>query len=153
MMDPRMRQIETWLYAYPSWKRRVKSLQAQLNDYPSVGWFSTVPSFPQGETSDPTYDAVERRWILEEEHIRPLVFWIGLIDNALAVLTDEEMTLVRLKYFEQKNNTIVWEEMYISRRAFFRLRMAVLQRLFEALGGEVALIWKTTAQEMSPASR
>lgn len=136
MTDPRMQQIETWLYAYPSWKRRVQSLCAQLNDYPRMRFaYRTVPSFSQGVVSDPTYDATEKRLIIEEQQVRPLVFYIELLENALSVLTEEEMSLVRLKYFEQKNNTIAWETMYLSRRAFFRLRVVVLHKLFEALGG------------------
>lgn len=154
MTDSRMQQIERWLYVYPSWKRRVQSLRAQLNDYPRLrSAFRAIPSFPQGDVSDPTFDATEKRFIIEEQQIQPLLFYIELIENALSILTEEEMALVRLKYFEQKNNTIAWETMYLSRRAFFRLRVVVLHKLFEALGGEFAIIWEERDSQTRTASR
>lgn len=78
---------------------------------------------------------------IEQQKIRPLEFKIRLLENALSVLTEEEMALVRIKYFEQKINAIAWETLFISRRAFFRKRVTVLVKLYEALGGDGALIW------------
>lgn len=103
--------------------------------------FVAVASFPKGKQSDSTYDAVERRMEIEQQKIRPLEFKIRLLENALSVLTEEEMALVRIKYFEQKINAIAWETLFISRRAFFRKRVTVLVKLYEALGGDGALIW------------
>lgn len=120
MMSIRMRQIEAWLYAYPIWQRQVTSLREQLDDYPRVHYeFVAVASFPKNWDSNPTYDAVEKRMTLEEERIRPLQFKIHLVENALGVLTEEEMALIRLKYFEKKLNSIVWETLFVSRRASF----------------------------------
>jgi|GEM_PF-3612693 len=154
MTDPRLHQIETWLYAYPAWQRRLKSLRTQLDNYPRLRCaFRPAPSFVKGEVSDPTYDAVEKRMVIEEQQIRPLEFRIRLLENALSVLTGEEMAFVKLKYFEQKNNTIAWELLFLSRRTFFRQRVAVLGRLFEALGGEFALIWEEGDSHTRTASR
>lgn len=147
MMHTRVRQIEAWLYAYPMWQRQVQNLRAQLDDYPRLHYeFVAVASFPKNWDSDPTYDAVEKRMTLEEEHIRPLEFKIHLLENALSALTEEEMALIRLKYFEKKINTIAWETLFLSRRAFFRKRVTVLEKLYQALGGDYALIWNETGR-------
>lgn len=142
MMHSRERQIEEWLYAYPMWQRQVQSLRVQLDDYPRLHYqFVAVASFPKNWDSDPTYDAVENRMYIGEERIRPLEFKIHLLENALGALTEEEMALIRLKYFEKKINSIAWESLFLSRRAFFRKRVVVLKKLYEALGGDYALIW------------
>ncbi|WDL96741.1 hypothetical protein [Alicyclobacillus sp. ALC3] len=143
MINTQMRETEAWLYAYPTWQRKLKNLRVQLNDYPRMGYeFVAVASFAKGRESDPTYEAVERRMEIEEQKIRPLEFKVQLLENALSVLTEEEMDLVRLKYFEQKNNAITWEALYLSRRAFFRKRVSILEKLYEALGGDGAIIWR-----------
>jgi len=142
MMNTRMQQIESWLYAYPMWQRQLKSLHAQLDDYPRLNCnYLAVASFAKGKDSDPTYDAVEKRMAIKEQQIQPLEFKVRLLENALSVLTEEEMALIRLKYVEQKNNTMAWETLFLSRRAFFRKRVIVLRKLYQALGGDYALIW------------
>ena len=146
MINAQMREIEAWLYAYPMWQRKLKNLRVQLGDYPRMRYeFVAVASFAKGKESDPTYDAVEKRVEIEEQKIRPLEFKVQLLENALSVLTEEEMDLVRLKYFEQKNNAITWETLYLSRRAFFRKRVSILEKLYEALGGDGAILWKDQA--------
>ncbi|QSO53146.1 hypothetical protein [Alicyclobacillus sp. ALC3] len=147
MMKVQMQEIETWLYAYPMWQRKLSSLRVQLKDYPHMRYeFVAVASFAKGKQSDTTYDAVERRMEIEEEKIQPLEFKIRLLENALSVLTEEEMAFVRLKYFEKKNNAIAWETLFLSRRAFFRKRVTVLEKVYEALGGDGAPIWDTGTQ-------
>lgn len=142
MMTAEMREIESWLYSYPMWQRKLKNLRAQLNNYPRMRYeFVAVASFPKGKQTDTTYDAVERRMEIEERKIQPLEFKVRLLENALSVLTEEEMALVRIKYFEQKINAIAWETLFLSRRAFFRKRVTVLEKLYEALGGDGAPIW------------
>ena len=148
MKDAHGCQIETWLYAYPVWKRRLQNLHAQLDGFPGGGRrFLAVPSFAHGSVRDTTYEAVEKRMELEEKQLHPLEFKVKLLETALLALTEEEMTLVKLKYFAQKNNTLIWETLFVSRRAFFRKRAHVLNKLFEALGGEGALIWSEDSVE------
>ena len=145
MMDRHIRQIEGWLYAYPVWQKKLQSLRAQLDDHTyTQKRFVAVASFSKGTVGDPTQSAAVKRVTLQKEQIWPLEFRIRLLENALLVLTEEESALVRMRYFERQNNAVTWEALFLSRRAFFRRRVAVLEKLYEALGGDDAIIWEDT---------
>lgn len=142
MRDVATHQVEAWLYAYPVWQRQLQNLHTQLEELPDGGRrFRPVPSFGKGTVKDVTYERVAKRLEFEETYIHPLEVRIQILENALLALTSEELRLVNCKYFERMNNALIWESLFISRRAFFRKRAHVLRKLFEALGGEGAPIW------------
>lgn len=142
MRDRMTQQVEAWLYAYPVWQRQLQNLHTQLEDLPDGGrQFRTVPTFGKGTVHDVTYERVAKRLAFEETYIRPLEVRMQMLETALLALTSEELKLVKGKYFERVNNALIWESLFISRRAFFRKRAHILRKLFEALGGEGAPIW------------
>ena len=148
MRDVPTHQVEAWLYAYPVWQRQLQNLHTQLEEFPDGGRrFRTVPSFGKGTVKDVTYERVAKRLEFEEMYIHPLEVHIQILENALLALTSEELRLVKCKYFERMNNALIWESLFISRRAFYRKRAHVLRKLFEALGGEGAPIWSQEWEE------
>lgn len=136
------RMIESWLGKYQLWQVKIQNLTAQLQDLPRVTQkFQEVVSFGGGFITDSTFQIVERRLRVSEVELAKLKLRVCMLEMALNALTDEEREIVELKYFRGFSNQAVWEGLALSRRVFYRRRSSIIEKVYEALGGNSSPIW------------
>ncbi|MGG1600564.1 hypothetical protein [Paenibacillus naphthalenovorans] len=133
-------RVERFLYNIPRWKVRIKTLQLQVNELPSVTQqFKLVPSFGSGNISDSTAQTAERR-IAAALELATLQRNIAVAEEVLQGLTDEQREIVELKYFKRFTNTATWMSLNLSRSEFYRKRNLLVDNVYELLGGEFSTI-------------
>jgi len=76
---------------------------------------------------------------------------VKLIDIACSGLRAEEKEFVRLKYFEEVLNPSIMAELNWSPRTFYRRRIEVLNKIYNALGREDAYYWFEGVEDESAA--
>lgn len=137
----KFRIIESWLGKYQLWLIRIENLNAQLHELPQITQKFDVVGGNGGFVSDSTYKTVERRLQISEVELAKLRLRVQLLQSALRALTEEEREIVELKYFRGFSNEAVWEGLALSRRGYYRRRLNIIQKVYEALGGGASPIW------------
>jgi hypothetical protein len=135
-------KVERWLTKYPSWKTRIETLKAQLEHIPGLAQrLDLVPIYGKGQPNESIPNEIIRRFQIREKELPRLELRVKLIDIACSRLRAEEKELVRLKYFEEVLNPSIMAELNWSPRTFYRRRIEVLDKIYDALGREDAHWW------------
>lgn len=133
--------IESWLRLYMSWKSKIELLQSQLDHIPSLAQhMDLVAIYGKGGHSESVVKEAIRRVQISDE-LPILKMKVQLLSIALSALTKEESNFVEMKYFDRESNNLVMDQMHLSRGAFFRMRKAVLEKMYSLLGGSTSLLW------------
>jgi len=132
-IDPTLKAgIESDLRRYKRWKARLKEIDNLLSDISISSGTSDQPSGGSG-ISDPTFRTTVNRSRLWQERAY-LQRRISRVENALEAMNDEQKTLVRLWYFEEKDRRYIEAEMGIEKSTFYRIRDKALERYGEVAG-------------------
>lgn len=135
-------KVEWWLESYTRWKTRIETLKVQLERIPGLTQrFDLVPIYGKGQSNEAIPNEVIRRLEAKEKEIPLLELRVQLIDIALSSLKPEEQEFVRLKYVEELPNPSIMAQINWSSRTFYRRRKEILDKVYDALGGEDANIW------------
>jgi len=133
--------IESWLRSYKPWQSKIELLQSQLNHIPGLAQhMDLVAIYGKGSHSESLVQEVIRRVQISDE-LPILRMKLQLLSIALTALLKNESDFVEMRYFDRVSNNLVMDQMHLSRGAFFRLRKAVLGKVYSLLGGSTSLMW------------
>lgn len=132
------RKVEWLLYDYKTLDSAIESLEAELEEIlPPLS--ASVVTVGGGRAKSPLDTSRTERWgIMRAES--PRAVKIGRLlkrkrreQKALRavrkILTPEQLTLVRLKYDEEKSNREAIKAMGLKNRTYYRLKKAVIEKV------------------------
>lgn len=129
-------KCERALYRYPLRKARL----AELTE-PYVDIIRGTSSSDTGPVSAPAGDPTGSRGVAlaalddrNELERRSLARSIRQVDDVIATLTDDQRTIVELKYWRGWDIEAVRRELHISRATYHRYRTEIVLRVAERLG-------------------
>lgn len=136
------KHTERLLYDYKTYDSAICNLEAELEEIlPNVS--TSVVKLGEGSTASPFYSQTEdwavkrlegprakriRRLLSEKKRLRKA------IKEARQQLTDEENTLVWMRYDLEKPHQEIWEAMHMSRANYFRFKDEVIGKIARYLG-------------------
>ena len=136
------RQAERLLYDYKTYDLAIKNLEAELESIlPPVS--TSLLKLGEG-SSDAPFRSLTEEWAIKRvespraKRILKLLTekkrWRQGIKEVRQQLTDEENTLVWMRYDLEKLHQEIWEAMHISRANYFRFKDEVIGKIARYLG-------------------
>jgi len=141
------RKTERLLYDSKTLDQAIANISAEIEArraelMPQEG--NSVVKTGGGSTRDPFKESQPEQYSIkleEDRELQRLMSQLRLhkqrreaIREAKRYLTDEENTLIRLKYDLEKSNREVWETMCLSRRSYFYMKHRVVEKVARWLG-------------------
>ncbi len=137
------RKMEMLLYDYKTYDSAIRNLEAELEEILPKVSTSVVKLGEAGSTASPFYSQTED-WAIKRiespraKRILKLLAekkrWRQGIKEVRQQLTDEENTLVWMRYDLEKPHQEIWEAMHMSRSTYFEFKNKLIKKIARYLG-------------------
>lgn len=119
--------VERKLYDYPANKQIVRDYEAQREAI--LHRTKDNNGQPRGSGIGRPTETTAIQLALLEQRVKCEAFWIRAIEDTLELLSDEDKTLVQLKYFEgYLTNEGIMLRMGMSKKRFYRMRDEIITK-------------------------
>ena len=133
--------VEGWLRSYVSWQSRIELLESQRSHIPELTQhFEQLTKYGHSKPSESVLQEVIHRLQISDE-LPILKLRVHLLGIALTALIKEEREFVEAKYFNRVSNPLIMDRLHLSRSGLFRMRKAVLEKVYRLFGGSTSLMW------------
>jgi len=137
------RKTERLLYDYKTYDSAIRNLEAELEEILPKVSTSVVKLGEAGSTASPFYSQTED-WAIKRiespraKRIRRLLSEKKRLSKAIKEvreqLTDEENTLVRMRYDLEEPHLEIWESLHMSRSNYFEFKNKLIEKISRYLG-------------------
>jgi RinA family phage transcriptional activator len=119
--------VERKLYDYPANKQIIADYEAQREAI--LHRTKDNDGQPRGSGIGKPTETTAIQLALLEQRVKCEAFWIRAIEDTLELLSDEDKTLVQLKYFEgYLTNEGIMLRMGMSKKRFYRMRDEIITK-------------------------
>lgn len=119
--------VERKLYDYPANKQIIRDFEARSEAI--LHRTKENDGQPRGSGIGKPTETTAIQLALLEQRVKCEAFWIRAIEDTLELLSDEDKTLVQLKYFEgYLTNEGIMLRMGMSKKRFYRMRDEIITK-------------------------